>query len=435
MFHCPFFYSLIEEQAVNALSLLLSSFDNTGDDTMKIDKLILKDFKCFLNLSLALEKPINLIFGQNGSGKSTIAQAMEHTLTGKVNGLGSAKIKNSLVRSGAEEYSVSAVVSDKGRRLEMFQNSQERGPEIEIDKAVLACLLNSPRFLNEHPNDQKQLLFDLLGIEISEGTLKQHVQDWVKAHPEVLAKSWRPDGDFQELAGCLEEFPKSLSHGYEAACDERKLVKRELRAFEGISAKDLPKGLSSKDLVEKIRQKQEEFTELHTRIGETRGVALGEEKSLESEISTLSGQILQLESAIRSFNQEGAQAELNRLIAEKNNLDSDLNKPEEELHGLNCDLISLEALARGKEELAARLKNFTGLCPLFKEDRFTCQTRDVLEAVKQREVFASEDQKIQALRDNKERVLEMIDRKQKRHISVEGGIISHQSRSVPPGEK
>ena len=43
---------------------------------MKIEKITLQDFKCFEDLNIRFTKTVNLIFGENASGKTTIAQAI-----------------------------------------------------------------------------------------------------------------------------------------------------------------------------------------------------------------------------------------------------------------------------------------------------------------------------------------------------------------------
>jgi len=55
---------------------------------MKIESITLKDFKCFENLQLQLTKPVSLFFGRNAAGKTSLAQAIALTMTGKVNGNG-----------------------------------------------------------------------------------------------------------------------------------------------------------------------------------------------------------------------------------------------------------------------------------------------------------------------------------------------------------
>ena len=53
---------------------------------MKIDKVIIKNFKCFTDFCYNLNKGINIIVGDNESGKSTILEAIHLALTGIING-------------------------------------------------------------------------------------------------------------------------------------------------------------------------------------------------------------------------------------------------------------------------------------------------------------------------------------------------------------
>lgn len=53
---------------------------------MKIDKVIIKNFKSYKNFELILNKSINIIVGNNEAGKSTIIEAIHLGLTGLLNG-------------------------------------------------------------------------------------------------------------------------------------------------------------------------------------------------------------------------------------------------------------------------------------------------------------------------------------------------------------
>lgn len=164
----------------------------------------------------------------------------------------------------------------------------------------------------------------------------------------------------------------------------------------------IPKGVSPEVLIGEIRQKQEDLKELHTKVGEARGLMMGEEKSLEAEISRLSGQINMIETEIKAFNLSSEEAELKRLLSEKNALDEEISRLEGEFHLISVEIASLEAVAREKEAILVRLKKFTGLCPLFKEE-ISCKTEEVLAAVQERKENASlkEEGKIQELQDNR----------------------------------
>ncbi len=53
---------------------------------MRFDNLTIKNFSCFRNLNMSFERKINLVFGQNATGKSSIALAIELLLTSRISG-------------------------------------------------------------------------------------------------------------------------------------------------------------------------------------------------------------------------------------------------------------------------------------------------------------------------------------------------------------
>ncbi|MDP3387453.1 MAG: AAA family ATPase [Eubacteriales bacterium] len=53
---------------------------------MKIEKLIIKNYKLFKNIAISMNDDINIFVGENDSGKTTILEALVMVLTGKING-------------------------------------------------------------------------------------------------------------------------------------------------------------------------------------------------------------------------------------------------------------------------------------------------------------------------------------------------------------
>jgi len=53
---------------------------------MLIDKIKITNFKCFKEFELELNENLNIIVGNNESGKSTILEAFDLSLTGMING-------------------------------------------------------------------------------------------------------------------------------------------------------------------------------------------------------------------------------------------------------------------------------------------------------------------------------------------------------------
>ena len=51
-----------------------------------VEKLIIKNFKCFRNIEIKFNKNVNIIVGNNEEGKSTILEALHLALSGMING-------------------------------------------------------------------------------------------------------------------------------------------------------------------------------------------------------------------------------------------------------------------------------------------------------------------------------------------------------------
>ncbi len=78
---------------------------------------------------------------------------------------------------------------------------------------LLSCLLDVTRFLNLHSDRQKQILFDLLNISVTQGNLNQRFQDCIKAHPEVLKQFGCNEEDFSKLDGTTSNQPEGQGNG------------------------------------------------------------------------------------------------------------------------------------------------------------------------------------------------------------------------------
>ena len=53
---------------------------------MKIEKLIIKNYKTFNDITIQMNDDVNIFLGENDSGKTTILEALSIVLTGKLNG-------------------------------------------------------------------------------------------------------------------------------------------------------------------------------------------------------------------------------------------------------------------------------------------------------------------------------------------------------------
>ena len=352
---------------------------------MKIEKITLQDFKCFEDLKIRFAKPVNLIFGENASGKTSIAQAIALALTGRVNGRnGGGSDRRSLVRHASEEFAVFVSLSQNGipGRLEHYDLTQyasakeSTDPEalfqgLKTNRETLGALLETTGFLNLHPDEKKRILFDLLpDLKVDGSNMARHLATWLKARPETLAKfAIAPE---EELLGMLAS-PATLEGAYDQAYEERRIARRELKIM-GDSPR-LPRGLTREQLEAGISKRREELASLHVAIGETKGMAEGERRQIERELAAIAQELARLETVLRDADPADLEARLDDLEKERLVVGKEIQGLKEDYAALQRETGKLLAKQEQEEKRRAKAKTFTGHCPVFPE--VICKTKAV----------------------------------------------------------
>jgi len=353
--------------------------------TMKIEKIALQDFKCFGDLKIRFTKPVNLIFGENASGKTTIAQAIALALTGRVNGQnGGGCDRRPLVRHDAEEFAVAVSVSQNGKpgRLEHYELNQfasakeSADPEIlfqglKTNRDTLTALLETTHFLNLHPDEKKRILFDLLpDLKVDGSNMARHLAAWLKSRPEMLVKNGiNSDEDLLEMLAS----PATLEEAYDQAYEERRIARRELKIM-GDSPR-LARELTREQLEISLIGKREELSSLHVAIGETKGMAEGERRQIERELANIAQELERLETLLRDADPTDLEARLDDLEKERLVVVKEIQSLKEDYAALQRETGKLLARQEQEEKSRAKAKTFTGHCPVFPE--VICKTKAV----------------------------------------------------------
>jgi len=352
---------------------------------MKIEKITLQDFKCFEDLNIRFTKPVNLIFGENASGKTTIAQAIALALTGRVNGQnGGSSDRRLLVRHAAEEFAVSVALSQNGipGRLEHYELNQyasareSTDPEtlfqgLKTNRETLGALLETANFLSLHPDEKKRILFELLPeLKVDGSNMARHLAAWLKSRPEMLAK--HDITQDEDLLGMLAS-PATLEEAYDQAYEERRIARRELKIM-GDSPR-LPRGLTREQLETSLNEKREELSSLHVAIGETKGMAEGERRQIERELANIAQELERLEMLLRDADPEDLEARLDDLEKERLAVGKEIQSLKEDYVALQRETGKLLARQEQEEKSRAKAKTFTGHCPVFPE--VICKTKAV----------------------------------------------------------
>ena len=160
---------------------------------MRLERILLKSFGCFERRDIHLEEGINLVFGPNFSGKSTLVNAIFFTLTGKP--IVPKVALNAMAQSGMPSGTAGLTFSDQQQCYQLFRSTQG---EVQLrlsedsqwrilfsgkkgaDEALRQYLsfnqhhLSAATFLREgeifeflsrQPADRRDVLYALLGID------------------------------------------------------------------------------------------------------------------------------------------------------------------------------------------------------------------------------------------------------------------------------
>ena len=399
---------------------------------MKIEKITLQDFKCFEDLSIRFTKPVNLIFGENASGKTSIAQAIALALTGRING---GCDRRPLVRHDAEDFAISVALSQNGLpgRLEQYDLTQyasakeSTDPEtlfqgLKTNRETLGALLETTGFLSLHPDEKKRILFDLLpDLKVDGSNMARHLAAWLKARPELFAKHGiAPEEDLLRILAS----PTTLEEAYNQAYDERRIARRELKMLG--DPPRLPRGLAREQLEAGINKRREELAALHVAIGETKGMAEGERRQIERELATIAQELARLETVLRDADPSELQARLDNLEKQRLVVGKEIQSLKEDYAALQRETGKLLARQEQEEKSRAKAKTFTGHCPVFPE--VICKTKAVTSRITAAAAdHAGLDAAIEAQTVKTNDVLRLLREKEETLNQTNGGIAAAKS--------
>lgn len=347
---------------------------------MRISRIELKNFKCWKDLQIEFKRPVNFIFGPNASGKSSIAQAISLALTGTL---------DRKVYQPKDAYRFSSHGANKfriGLELDGYRHefrSEEPKPlyaRLGMDREVLTALMNTGNFLDLHPNDQKKLLFDLLGLKVTGRKIRELTRAW-------LQKSIELEAETEGVLSLLPDLPETagIEEAYQEAYDERRITKRELQRFGAITEPpDHPEKVEAR-----IRENRQKLKELREELGRLKGFEAG---SRQARLEDAQKELQRIEERLASIEAEGlpqhkAKQELMREIEK---LESEIRDNEAELSKLNArrsdlqraleTLLATEDVRKRLRERISKLLT-EGKCPFF--PAIPCKTKAAIEKAKE----------------------------------------------------
>jgi DNA repair exonuclease SbcCD ATPase subunit len=340
---------------------------------MKINNLELKNFRNHERSFLLFDR-VNFIFGKNNQGKSTVKLGLEYALTGKNEYVTNAASAKEQIRCGTPEAFVEAeleemgtikrTITPKGTDVELNSNKlpdREVLKEIEdiygISYEPLNCIINGSKFLSMKPNEQKDFLFKLMGINFTASQIVSFM-----ANPTNEAK--------KKVEDSLTKAPVSiedLDNLYKDFYASRKVAKKEL---ENVKAKTTALGPVPDDSGVDIGKINVEKAKVEKKREDVLGkiAVINERKRqkdrLEKEIQRIKDELEKVTSQIdKSVNVADAEETIFCYV-------TDINRHQQEKEKSS---VALNVLKRQTESLKNMLgKLNTPICPL--SDKLVCKT-------------------------------------------------------------
>ena len=232
---------------------------------MKLNAIMITNFRNHAQTKLDLTKKVNLFIGPNGSGKSSIVDSMAFLLTGntirtKEAGGGLSE----LTTFGDSRTVVTGMIEGVGKVTRTiphsFQVADWEGTMTEqqnklynmlgVSKESLFCSVYSSDFIDMPENDQKNYLFNLIGVEFSADMIKQEFETWCGVKG-IISQEVEYNWNFLNTVYTLENIgPDVLDDIYEKLLSIRKYMKKDIKTLEvGVQDKRqvLPDGITVND--------------------------------------------------------------------------------------------------------------------------------------------------------------------------------------------
>lgn len=181
---------------------------------MQLERIRLKSFGCFQQQDFELSEGVNLIFGPNFSGKSTLVNAIFFTLTGKPI---VPRVDASAIKS-AKSYSGTAGLQfmDNGERYMLFRGTGKRFQ------------------LRQEKGDEWHIVFDESRVTVVEATLKEQ---FGFSHDRLALTTFLREGEIFEFLARQPATRRDILYALlgidrlievrESFIDARRLAKRE----------------------------------------------------------------------------------------------------------------------------------------------------------------------------------------------------------------
>ena len=179
---------------------------------MKITNIQVRDFLGIERADLPLDRPVTIIAGANGSGKSSLLDAIKMALTADLTRVKVKKDSGELVRTGAKVAQCEVTIGPDSVHLVTISAAGKITDNVKSEpNPILPYVLDAQRFDPLPDNDRRTFLQGLMGVKTDPAAIKRRLV----------------------TMGCdkarVERVAPMLRAGFEAACKDAKAKATEAK--------------------------------------------------------------------------------------------------------------------------------------------------------------------------------------------------------------
>jgi exonuclease SbcC len=246
---------------------------------MKICSLHLSNFTKYGNFTADFPTTINVIVARNAEGKTSIIDAITYALAGRCARTDAAgRGAEAMIRTGARDAQIGLTVSMNGSDYDMtrtipgglhidgLESSQKNLQEylyeaVGAEQGAVLAALNTSSFLGLRPDDQKSLLFSLLGLSFEAEDLKRQIAKEVPLDLEAQTLQMLDAVPLKLFDGTGRTYENLYKHFYELRRNWKRRLK-ELGSVEIPREGDMPAREEVEAKLETLRKEHSEKVDI-----------------------------------------------------------------------------------------------------------------------------------------------------------------------------
>jgi len=337
---------------------------------VRLNKLKIVNFRSHSATELDFDH-VNVILGQNAVGKSSVRDTLSFLVSGTTHSTTkSGAGMNELVTYGQSMAMVQGDITNVGLATRsiphsfqvadwkgtMTQQEEKLYQLLGVTEDQFICSLYSDKFIKMDSNEQKNFMFNLVGLKLTKARIQKEFVDYCKGNAIENGEAL--------CAYVSKDIPENGDAGtFDILCDlyvgYRKTLKKEIKSLDAFIAEfksKLPEGISINQreaIIAKLTTLKSQRDELLVKIGNARNQARVK-KSLEEKI--LRGKTLETPK---------------KTMAE---LKVSIDKLVKKYNAVTKDIAKLEAGITEADRIINKLEKFSGACPL--SESVACNNKD-----------------------------------------------------------